>query len=59
MKVKLARLAELVDGEIIGNPDVVIEGIASIEDAETTQITLLANKKYARQLEIPEQVQLL
>jgi len=59
MKVKLARLAELVDGEIIGNPDVVIEGIASIEVAETTQITLLANKKYARQLEIPEQVQLL
>lgn len=51
MKVKLARLAELVDGEILGNPDTVIEGIASIEDAEATQITFLANKKYARQLE--------
>ncbi len=47
-QVTLAQLARLVNGEILGNPDLRIEGIASLEDAGPNHITFLANPKYAK-----------
>jgi len=42
----LRQLAGIVGGELIGDPDVVIEGVAGIREAEKGQITFLANPKY-------------
>lgn len=47
MRVKLSRLAQIVGGEIIGDPDLIIEGIESLEEAGPNHITFLANPKYA------------
>jgi len=42
----LKELAGIVGGEVLGDPDVVIEGVAGIREAEKGQITFLANPKY-------------
>jgi UDP-3-O-[3-hydroxymyristoyl] glucosamine N-acyltransferase len=42
----LKQLAGIVGGEILGDPDIVIEGVAGIREAEKGQITFLANPKY-------------
>ena len=46
-QVTLSKLAQLVDGEVVGDPDLIIEGIADLEDAGPEHITFLANPKYA------------
>jgi UDP-3-O-[3-hydroxymyristoyl] glucosamine N-acyltransferase len=42
----LRELAEIVGGEIFGDPDVTIHGVAGIREAKKGQITFLANPKY-------------
>jgi UDP-3-O-[3-hydroxymyristoyl] glucosamine N-acyltransferase len=42
----LEELARIVDGEIIGDRDIVIHGVAGIKEAEEGQITFLANTRY-------------
>jgi UDP-3-O-[3-hydroxymyristoyl] glucosamine N-acyltransferase len=42
----LRKLAGIVGGEVLGESDVVIEGVAGIREAEKGQITFLANPKY-------------
>jgi len=42
----LRKLAGIVGGELLGDPDVVIEGVSGIKEAEKGQITFLANPKY-------------
>ena len=42
----LKQIAELVDGEIVGNPDLLITGVAGIQDAREGDITFLAYPKY-------------
>ncbi len=44
----LADLAELVGGRVIGDPDVTIERVASIEDAGPGDIAFVANPRYRR-----------
>ena len=46
----LADLAELVGGRVVGDPDVAIEGVASIEDAGPGDITFFAHPRYRRHL---------
>jgi UDP-3-O-[3-hydroxymyristoyl] glucosamine N-acyltransferase len=46
----LEELAEIVDGKIIGERDVVIHGVAGIKEAEEGQITFLANPRYVSYL---------
>ncbi len=43
---KLADLADLVDAELQGNGDIIIEDVASLETATTGQISFLDNIKY-------------
>ncbi len=43
--VKLAELAELVHGEVIGDPTVPIKGVADIDSAAVGDITFLADPK--------------
>jgi UDP-3-O-[3-hydroxymyristoyl] glucosamine N-acyltransferase len=49
--MKLRLLAEIVGGELEGNGDIEIEGVAPIETARGGQVTFVANKKYYKYLE--------
>jgi UDP-3-O-[3-hydroxymyristoyl] glucosamine N-acyltransferase len=43
----LRELASLVDGEVSGDPEIRISGIAGIKEARSGDITFLANDRYA------------
>ncbi len=45
--MKLARLAELVDGRILGDPELEIEGVAGLTSATPEQISFIANPRYS------------
>ena len=47
MKFTLKEIAEKVNGEIIGDADTILTGVATIEDAGQGDLTFLANPKYA------------
>jgi len=47
----LGRLAELVGGQVRGNADLLISGVAPLERAGCREVTFLANPKYRGQLE--------
>jgi len=47
MQKTLKDIAELVGGELIGDPGIKISGVAGIKEAEEGDITFLANPKYA------------
>lgn len=47
MKIKLRDLAQFVGGEVAGNGEILISGVAPIEEAREGEITFLANPRYA------------
>jgi UDP-3-O-[3-hydroxymyristoyl] glucosamine N-acyltransferase len=47
MEKSLAEIAEYLKGELVGDPATRIGGVAAIEDAQTGELTFLANPKYA------------
>ncbi|MBN3040764.1 MAG: UDP-3-O-(3-hydroxymyristoyl)glucosamine N-acyltransferase [Candidatus Omnitrophica bacterium] len=47
MRYKLKEIADLVDGELIGDPEAIITGISGIKEAKEGDITFLANSKYS------------
>ncbi len=50
MKKKLRELAEWVEGTVLGDEEVEISGVGSIEDAQTGEITFIAHPKYLPRL---------
>lgn len=50
MRVTLAELAALLGGELLGDPALQIERIATLESADERSIAFLANPRYAAQL---------
>ncbi len=46
MEMTLEKVAEIVNGEIIGDKNVVITGISGIKEAKEGDITFVANPKY-------------
>ena len=50
MKKKLKELAEWVDGTVIGDGEIEISGVASIEEAQAEEITFIASPKYLPKL---------
>ncbi|MCM8773549.1 MAG: UDP-3-O-(3-hydroxymyristoyl)glucosamine N-acyltransferase, partial [Candidatus Omnitrophica bacterium] len=48
MRYTLGELAQMIGGELVGSPDIVITGISGIKEAKEGDITFLANSKYAR-----------
>jgi len=48
--MKLAEIAAELDGEVVGNGEVEISGVARIEDARDGEITFIANPKYTKYL---------
>ncbi len=43
----LKEIAQLIDGEVVGDGDIVITGISGIREAEAGDLTFLANPRYA------------
>jgi UDP-3-O-[3-hydroxymyristoyl] glucosamine N-acyltransferase len=46
MKFSAKRIAEYLNGEIIGNPDVVVDSFSKIEEGKEGSLSFLANPKY-------------
>ncbi|MRS02315.1 UDP-3-O-(3-hydroxymyristoyl)glucosamine N-acyltransferase [bacterium] len=51
MSKTLLELANHLGGQIIGDPDVCIYGLGTLDDATVGQITFLANPKYAQKVQ--------
>ncbi|WP_435052257.1 UDP-3-O-(3-hydroxymyristoyl)glucosamine N-acyltransferase [Geoanaerobacter pelophilus] len=47
MNKSLQELADYLDGKVIGDPSVLVSGLASLDDAREGEITFLANPRYA------------
>ena len=50
-EMKLSELANFLEGQLQGPADATVTGVASLNDATQTQVSFLANAKYANQLE--------
>jgi len=50
MKKRLKELAEWVDGTVVGDGEIEISGVAAIEEAQTGEITFIADRKYLPKL---------
>ncbi len=50
MEFRLAELAERLGGELIGDPDLQIRGVAGIKEAQAGEITFLGNPRYGEWL---------
>jgi len=46
MRKTLAEIAEYVNGEVVGDKDLVVTGFSGIQDAKKGDVTFLANPKY-------------
>lgn len=49
--MKLSKICELLDGELVGDGEIEITGLAKIEEARYGDITFLANPKYQKFVE--------
>jgi len=47
MKLTLAELAKILDGKVVGNDTVIVNGLAKIENAKNGDIAFLSNPKYS------------
>jgi UDP-3-O-[3-hydroxymyristoyl] glucosamine N-acyltransferase len=50
VQLRLGAIVQELGGELHGNPDRLIEGLAPLESATPTQLSFLSNPKYAQQL---------
>src|ERR1700759_1849403 len=50
MQFSAAQIAALVNGKLEGNPEVVVNNVGKIEEAQSGQLTFLANPKYEEYL---------
>ena len=46
-----AKIAEMVNGKLVGSPDRTISSVSGIRDAQSDQLSFISNKKYQHQLE--------
>jgi UDP-3-O-[3-hydroxymyristoyl] glucosamine N-acyltransferase len=46
MKFKASQIAEILNGEVIGNPNVEVSKLSKIEDGSNGSLTFLSNPKY-------------
>jgi UDP-3-O-[3-hydroxymyristoyl] glucosamine N-acyltransferase len=47
MKMKLAEIARIIDGEVCGDDSIVITGISGIKEAKEGDVTFVANPRYS------------
>ncbi|TLX76191.1 UDP-3-O-(3-hydroxymyristoyl)glucosamine N-acyltransferase [Labilibacter sediminis] len=46
MEFSAKQIAELIDGVVVGNPDVIVNNISKIEEGKPSTISFLSNPKY-------------
>ena len=46
MQKTLGEIAQLIDGEVIGDDSLIITGFSGIKEAQKGDLTFLANSKY-------------
>jgi len=51
MSITASELGILIGAEVVGDSDVILEGVAKIEEATPSEITFVANKGYRKFLE--------
>ncbi|TBR43576.1 UDP-3-O-(3-hydroxymyristoyl)glucosamine N-acyltransferase [Marinomonas agarivorans] len=51
MAFTLSELAQFVDGSVVGNPDHLIEKLGTLDDADGSALSFLANPKYRNKLD--------
>jgi UDP-3-O-[3-hydroxymyristoyl] glucosamine N-acyltransferase len=49
--MKLIEIAKFLNGELVGDPDIQISGVAKIQTATSGELTFLANPKYGKYLD--------
>lgn len=54
MRYRLSEITKIVDGELAGDPDLMITGISGIKEAKKGDITFLANPKYSSLIDTTE-----
>ncbi|MFA5117030.1 MAG: UDP-3-O-(3-hydroxymyristoyl)glucosamine N-acyltransferase, partial [Candidatus Omnitrophota bacterium] len=52
MRKTLKEIAQIIEGELIGNADIIITGVCGIEDAGEGDITFVANPRYLPLMEV-------
>ncbi len=52
MQITVAELSKLLNGEVIGNPEIIVSKVAKIEEGEIHALSFLANPKYEQYLYI-------
>lgn len=50
MKFKISQIAEILEGDIVGNPDVEVSSLSKIEEGDGSSLTFLSNLKYTQYL---------
>ena len=48
----LSDIADIIDGSVIGDPKIMIDGVSPIDNAESGTITFIANSKYEKFLDV-------
>lgn len=51
MQISLGAIVEALGGELVGDPAQAISGLATLESADSTQLSFLSNPKYQPQLQ--------
>jgi len=54
MKKTVKEIAQLVNGEVVGDPNIIITGLAGIDEAKKGEITFISNPKYTSLLNTTE-----
>ncbi len=50
MNLTVGQIAEILNGEVAGDPNILVLGISSLEDAQSDSVSFLANPKYEQHL---------
>lgn len=50
MNFSASQIAQLLEGEIVGNPDVQVSGLSKIEEGQSGTLSFLANPKYTEHI---------
>jgi UDP-3-O-[3-hydroxymyristoyl] glucosamine N-acyltransferase len=46
MKFTASQIAGILEGEVVGNPDITVHKLSKIEEGENGSLTFLSNPKY-------------
>ena len=54
MEIKLGEIASVIEGQVVGDADHLINGVSQIQDANSGTITFLSNPAYRKYLDITD-----